>query len=784
MTRGPRLLPFVAVAMLLVAVLFSDSLVMGRKLSQADLLYRYPPWSAHAPAGFTAPVNDLLGDVPTVFYPFLAHTAASFRAGKLPLWSPALYGGYPFLAAFQTATFSPFTVPALWLAPADALLVAAIGKLLVGGIGMWLFLRRIGLTSGGVWFGALAYLLNPFSLVWLEHPLSTPATWFPLVLWSTDRVLASRGRRDAALLAVIVAVTILAGHPETSYKVLLCAGAYGLAGTWVATGAETASRRDRLGRALRLVLTRFMPAAVLALLLAAIQLVPFAEYLRQTAVWQSRRATSTNIYPAPLETLITAVVPNFLGNPSRGAYLPMENAYGVPSNFSEQQIYPGSATWIFAAVGVVAGRRSWRVRFFAATLVLAALLMYGAPGVLDLFFLVPGASVVVLTRFGLVAITAAMILAAFGVDAVARGSRDRPAPLWPAALTAASMALGIGVFLVWAWRFLQASPLAAATPKWCGFALALAALAVALVWWRTRAAAPLVPVAACALIAVDLLAFGWRFHATLPRDQVFPLVPEVALVVRDPGLFRVAGIGGALLPNGAMAYGLQDLRGYDGTTPARHQALMRTVHAGGWMDAIRATDSFRLLDLMNVKYIFADGATVLPANHFTRIAASPGAAVFRNDRAFPRAFLVGRVRVVPDAEALHLLRTGQIDLRHEALVADRLEPAEVPDASSDSLHDTARVVHYENTRVVIDVAVARRALLVLGNVAYPGWAATVDEAPARVLRADYALRAVAVPPGRHRVTFTYAPQSLRLGLSGTLAGLVGVALLAWVRRRH
>ena len=63
---------------------------------------------------------------------------------------------------------------------------------------------------------------------------------------------------------------------------------------------------------------------------------------------------------------------------------------------------------------------------------------------------------------------------------------------------------------------------------------------------------------------------------------------------------------------------------------------------------------------------------------------------------------------------------------------------------------------------------------------YPGWRATVDDAPARILRADHAFRGVRLDPGRHVVRFRYLPRSLLLGAAISLAATV-VAVLCIVR---
>lgn len=779
---------------LVVALLFSDAFAGGLVLSQGDILFNYAPWSAHAPAGFTRPGNLLLGDIPQVFYPFLQHTAQALRSGALPLWATGLFAGHPYLASFQSATFSPFTLPALVLPTADALLVAVIAKLLVGALGMWLLLSRYGLSPAAVWFGAAAYLLNPFSVCWAEHPVSNVAAWLPFVLWSADRLLVSRAARDVALLAVFVGVVILAGHPETSYKVLLLGGAYVLIGL-VPTAADSGlTRRERARTAVITLCTRFGPAAVLGFVLAAIQLVPFAEYLLQSHVWASRRALPANAYPAAIQTLVTAVVPNFLGNPSRGLYLPMQNAYGVISNFCEQIMYPGIAVWVLAAVGVVAARRAWRVRLFAGSLLVAATLMYGAPGFVDLFLLVPGASVVVLSRFGVVVIASAIVLAAFGVDAltretfpperVTRQDRASMVAVWPAFATAVLTVAGIASFLVWARGFLRAYDLFAWTLAWSAAAVALSLLVTVAVLLRSRGrlSARAFAVLAVVLITGDLFVLGWRFHPMIPRAQVFASTPALDFVKADRGLFRVAGVGDSLIPNTAMAYGLQDLRGYDGMQPLVHGDVAGISHAGGAYRVIRENETFHVLDLMNVKYVFAKGTQRLPGPHFTPVVEEPGATLYRNERAFPRAFLIGQVRIASPDESLGLIRADRVDLRREAVLYEALPDGQAVDAAGPGAEGTARVTRYEDTHVEIDTDAAGRRLLVLSDLDYPGWRAAIDGAPARIVRADRGLRGVALPAGRHRVTFTFAPQSVRIGAWLTLASAAALVALAWTGR--
>jgi hypothetical protein len=67
--------------------------------------------------------------------------------------------------------------------------------------------------------------------------------------------------------------------------------------------------------------------------------------------------------------------------------------------------------------------------------------------------------------------------------------------------------------------------------------------------------------------------------------------------------------------------------------------------------------------------------------------------------------------------------------------------------------------------------------LLLRDLYDPGWQATVDGKPVRLFQANGICRAVALPPGNHRVCFSYQPWTFRAGF---LVGVVSLlALCGW-----
>ena len=76
----------------------------------------------------------------------------------------------------------------------------------------------------------------------------------------------------------------------------------------------------------------------------------------------------------------------------------------------------------------------------------------------------------------------------------------------------------------------------------------------------------------------------------------------------------------------------------------------------------------------------------------------------------------------------------------------------------------------------LDVNPAENSVLVISQIAYPGWYASVDGEPAAVMRANYALQAIIVGAGAHRVRFSFNPLSFRIGLFLTAIAATVIAV--------
>jgi hypothetical protein len=182
-----------------------------------------------------------------------------------------------------------------------------------------------------------------------------------------------------------------------------------------------------------------------------------------------------------------------------------------------------------------------------------------------------------------------------------------------------------------------------------------------------------------------------------------------------------------------------------------------------------------VLGLIGARYLISrsplTGPALRPAGEFV------GYQIFENERALPRFFLTGRVRL-----------TGSLGESAAVLHAPGFDPsvAIVETPSFDPLPEAAppgsvEVLSYAPTRIALRTHSAAPALLVATDTWYPGWKAFVDGAPARLYIADVAFRGIRVPAGDTRVEMRFTPRILYASAAVSALALAA-AIFAMARR--
>lgn len=181
--------------------------------------------------------------------------------------------------------------------------------------------------------------------------------------------------------------------------------------------------------------------------------------------------------------------------------------------------------------------------------------------------------------------------------------------------------------------------------------------------------------------------------------------------------------------------------------------------------------------------------------------------VLRNERAYPRAWVVHAARIVRPVRDMKresrehtmeeiLYQAEDLWYNPERTLWDprRLAWIETDDAAAlqpyrtggtTGLAETVTVVRNEPQRVELEATLDRPGFVVLADVLYPGWTLTLDGQPAPILKANRVMRGAAVNEGRHRLVFRYEPRSVRVGAMLSLTGLASLAGAAlWSRGRR
>ncbi len=699
------------------------------------------------------------GDFTQEYFPLALVAAAALRSGEWPIWNPLTGIGQPLLADPQTALLYPPTwlfLPRLRGPDATSFQVFesqiplhfAIAALAAYALGRYLLRSRFGALVLALTFAYSGFLT---SYPAQQLPILRTAVWLPLQALALLLALDRRNWRWAAAAGLATALAILAGHPQTLLFHLYALGILTVCWWWQVRRTPTARG---CGLALG-ALGRLGFSLGIAFLLAAPQLLLTQEFTRLSTRSDVSFAFLAHGF-APRELLLGMLAPRILGGPP-------PYVGGLPP-------YVGVLPLLLALLALALARG--RTTLFGVALAgFGALLSLGGQSALFslLYLVAPG--------FGLFRDQERGIeLFAFGMALLAgRGAASLSGPLTPLARRQIRLVLRLGVVAAalaalavigLGWLFLAQSDgptrdrvqTALDASAWFVLMLGAGLLLLHLALSR-RAARALWPVGAVALVLLDLFSVGADANLADRRpDDVYRASQIVQRLRAEPPPFRVVDQD-ILNGHHGLVFGL----------PALEPGFILKVKR--YEEVRQAATPQRLFDLFDGRLLVTrdrhDDLELLleepygdATNRLYRLPPGPG-----------RAWLPAEVQVAPDAAA-SLAAVLRPDFQPARTVILEGAPAGTRPSGSGQVES----VRLGWSQTSIQVRTEQGTYLVVSQAAYPGWSARVDGAPADLLTADHALVALWVPPGEHRVTLSYWPTGLNLGLAA--AGLAfSVALL-------
>lgn len=551
----------------------------------------------------------------------------------------------------------------------------------------------------------------------------------------------------------------------------------------------------------------------LSVMMSAVLYLPVTDYAKHSIRGASIEggldysyATMWSLHPSEM---ITFLVPHAFGFG--------KDLYLGHMPFTDYPNYLGVIVFALALAAAIGVRTRW-VRFLSVVWVVATLISFG-----NFFPVLYGPLFKLLPFFNkfrvpvmilIVQQLATIVLFGIGLDALLAAQRERLTSLATRALIAVAVLFGIAVlshgYFTGNGFATSAAPHVHATrdpgqqrmvAQMAGqflardiFQLALILLLGALAvfaYVRRNLSAVLCSLLLLVLGAVDYYrvdrfilhpeAFlkhdGYRILHDKRETERFKTPDEmIAFLQKQPQPFRVLPVDGAqAAPAGdgsppPISFELQglfatnrfmvfDIGSVGGYHPAKLQDYEEFIRA---LKFSMENGRLDLASMMNVRYLVAG----------VRLADNPGLkavwvgrdyndeprAIYENAGAFPRAWIAGTYRVEKPDEELIAMANGEVDLRHTVLL-DR-KPSIEPAPGDSAAVSVGKISAKESS---FSVTLDRPGVLVVGEVYYPDWKATVDGQPAEVLKANHVLRAVALPAGKHDVVFKYDASVVKEG---------------------
>lgn len=748
----------------------------------------------------------LNSDFLAYFYPTYLTAITRIRQGDfLPLWDSTQYLGMPFLAGIHMAFFYPFHLifyfsAALlnlsWSQIYFTSLVMILGQLALAGVFTYFCTRRV--LNLGRTPSFIAGIVYAFSEVMIASVntvgVMESLIWLPLLLLLLDHLLKKPSAKAVSFLALVYAVSILAGYPYTIvYNSLFLAG-YLIFWNLALPTKKIAKKEWSL---------LFLSLA-LGVGLSAIQFLPFWELAKQSyrrELGFEGSAFSVNIEPAHLVDYFFPLYFSRLG----GNYQERFKGFGN---------YVGVATIILALLALRDNKRRGLVTFLWSALAISLFMSMGGYTFLHsvLYLFVPFYS-----KLRTIAIASYLtsfcfaLLAAMGLDhLLSIPKEEKPAVGRHLRWFALVLLIPAGLSLL---KYLEMhrfennvaglETLLTEIEMFNLFILfALLSLGVIFIYLKFFSDKRFLQVTITTLLLLDLFSLGRHFKANnspIPPFNFYNRDNEVYAFLstqqKNSLPFRVEWPDLSFHYHSAP-FGLDQVGGYQPLTPEKISSRLIP-----YLDTLAKASALKRL--LNVRYLVA--TTPLPdktakaellqtfqvdknnrQNYWVLsengwINPSEGTALYLYElEALPRVYFTDNVLSLPEEEILpYLAKVG--DQKAAVVVNDPLLPAAIAAANRQldkKLTSSLRLLTYQPEKVVIEAQVDREGLLVFGDNDFPGWQATIDGRKSRIIPVNYFMKSVYLPPGTHQVTFSYRPTSLLAGIIiSIISSLVTVSFL-------
>ncbi len=659
------------------------------------------------------------------------------RHNNLPLWSPKINSGFPILGDGQTGLFFfPNLVLFKLLNFATAFNLSFVLTFILFGLGMYVWLRLIGLHETTALFGALTLDFSGITFARLTHlAVFQSLSLLPWVVVSTYYLYKKRSFYSIFLFAFVSSQQLLTGFTQTSVISILFAFFYFL------------QLNNFNLKNLRYV-SLFVMSLMLTVAFSAIHIIPAQEFIQQSVVPKGFAIADATRYGYPLKHLLTFLDPFLLGNPKFGTY---PDLYKFDESiFWENSGYIGLIPFLGILLLVLFRKKldskekmlCW---FLLAVLSVSFLLMLGKYSPVYLVYLLwPFNQFRVPSRFIWTFVISLVTLATIGLEIWHRSTRRKVLVNTIILIFTAINTCQL-IYPWWDYHLLGQSAHWLAKPqtqKYTNGSKRTLTLFSEDAYYR-------------------YFSKGWEKsepyeflkHSIAPNSNLIWNIPVYGLVAGRK-LRRSAFIDNLLQSS---------------FVPADGKMLVSPVGE-------------KLLNLLSIDTVLSlrqlTSTNLVQQTVFTQGLDS--IYIYKNLKSLPRAYLVNSTSVVKTVEeAAHKLNDARFIPGESILTEENLQvPIEKSTGSVEIVNESDKNMEIKT------FSTQEKSILNVTDTYFPGWQATIDGITTKIYPANISQRAVVVPQGTHSIIFNYQPKSLMIGaaISGTSITLsLFFVLLIWIR---
>jgi len=248
------------------------------------------------------------------------------------------------------------------------------------------------------------------------------------------------------------------------------------------------------------------------------------------------------------------------------------------------------------------------------------------------------------------------------------------------------------------------------------------------------------------LLVIDLVSIDWNYvnksnfvNASQVKNPFSKTIVDEN-IQQDKSNFRVFEMQGSF-NSGRASFFHQALGGY-------HAAKLKKIQE--LYDYQIAKQNYEILNMFNVKYVISQDENQNPVS-------------LQNPEANGNAWFVSQIKTLPSADEI-MIELSKFNSKTTALIeTGNTSSILKPEYTVDSLA-TIKLVESRSNYLKYESNNPNEGVAVFSEIYYPkGWHVTIDGKAVEMFEADYVLRALLIPAGKHTIEFKFEPEVVSKG---------------------